>query len=314
VGDGVRQGDLLFRLDTERLDRQIGALAQRIERLREECAREENLGHRLASQYAATRAKSVSEIEHLEQERRGRIALAEAEWSRARQEQSRSRTLIEEGVLPRSRLEEDHLRTVQAEEKLKQARLPVNRATLDVLEKEYELRREEVELRSFSRKREWEAAQKEQVQLESEHRRHFIRAHVNGLVVSGELQVGDVVPPGRVVLTIVQQLGLRIDVAVPSRDLGGIRVGMPARIRLDAYDHQKYGTMEGTVISISPDSVVDQGQAYYLVKVSLSGSEVGRGIHRGTVKIGMTAQVEIARGEETLLTLAWRGIRGEVSP
>ena len=34
---------------------------------------------------------------------------------------------------------------------------------------------------------------------------------------------------------------------------------MPARIKLDAYNYQQYGTVDGTVCFLSPDSGVSEG-------------------------------------------------------
>ena len=72
--------------------------------------------------------------------------------------------------------------------------------------------------------------------------------------------------------------GFRFEAAVPSEEVGRLRVGMPARIKLDAYDYQRYGTLDGTVCFISPDSGVAEGQSTpYTVRIDLKGDEVGRG-------------------------------------
>ena len=47
--------------------------------------------------------------------------------------------------------------------------------------------------------------------------------------------------------------------------------------RLSAYDSAKYGTVDGRVIRISPDAVVDernQGASHYLVDVAIEGELV----------------------------------------
>ncbi len=90
---------------------------------------------------------------------------------------------------------------------------------------------------------------------------------------------------------------------------------MPVRIKLDAYDYQKYGTLDGTVSFISPDSGMREGQrtAIYLVRIDLEGDEVGRGDLRGRVKLGMAGQAEIVTDQESLLALLLKKIRQTIS-
>jgi hypothetical protein len=90
---------------------------------------------------------------------------------------------------------------------------------------------------------------------------------------------------------------------------------MPARVKLDAYDYQRYGTAAGTVVFIAPDSGVSGGQlaAVYLVKIQLAGAEVGIGNFRGHIKLGMTGQAEVVTGQERLLSLLVKKIHQTIS-
>jgi multidrug efflux pump subunit AcrA (membrane-fusion protein) len=90
---------------------------------------------------------------------------------------------------------------------------------------------------------------------------------------------------------------------------------MPARIKLDAYDYQRYGTVTGTVVFLSPDSGTGDGHqpATYLVKIALAATELGRGELRRQVKLGMAGQVDIVTGQERLLTLFVKKIRQSIS-
>ena len=103
-----------------------------------------------------------------------------------------------------------------------------------------------------------EAARLEMANLELERKQAIIRAPIDGVVTSGDVKVGDILEPGKPVAEIAEQEGFRFEAAVPSEEVGHLRVGMPARIKLDAYDYQRYGTLEGTVVFISPDSGVPE--------------------------------------------------------
>jgi hypothetical protein len=92
-------------------------------------------------------------------------------------------------------------------------------------------------------------------------------------------------------------------------------VGMPTRIKLDAFDYQRYGTLAGTLCFISPDSEVAQGQktAAYIIRITVPQAGVGSGGVRGRVKLGMAGQAEIVTGRETLLALVVKRTRQTIS-
>jgi HlyD family secretion protein len=137
-------------------------------------------------------------------------------------------------------------------------------------------------------------------------------------VTSLDVKVGDVVEPGRAILAVADQRGFRIDVALTSEDVGLLRKGMPARIKLDAYDYQKYGSVAGRVVFVSPDSAFQAGATAprspsYTVRIALAGDHVGRGAQSGQIKLGMTGVAEIITDRESILSLLVRSIRQSIS-
>ena len=128
-----------------------------------------------------------------------------------------------------------------------------------------------------------EALRIELANLELEREQAVIRAPMDGVVTTGDVKVGDILEPGKPVVEIAEQEGFRFEAAVPSEEVGHLRVGMPARIKLDAYDYQRYGTVAGTVVFLSPDSGVPTGQgtATYLVRIELAGDELAAGSSAG---------------------------------
>jgi multidrug efflux pump subunit AcrA (membrane-fusion protein) len=95
--------------------------------------------------------------------------------------------------------------------------------------------------------------------------------------------------------------------------MAGLEPGMTARIKLDAYDYQKYGTLTGKITSISPDSQMKEQQVFYVVKIAIEGREVGHDRLRGPIKFGMTGQVEIVTGNETMFSVLMKKIQRSVS-
>jgi len=91
-----------------------------------------------------------------------------------------------------------------------------------------------------------------------------------------------------------------------------------ARVEEKAYDYQKYGSVAGRVVFVSPDSefgadAATQRPPVYTVKIALEDDHVGRGPHRGRIKLGMTGVAEIVTDRESILSLLVRSIRQSVS-
>jgi len=151
--------------------------------------------------------------------------------------------------------------------------------------------------------------------LELQREQFELCATSDGTVTSMDIKVGHLVEPGQVLAHLAQQRGFRIDVAVASDQVGHLRLGLPARVKLDAFDYQKYGTVAGKVVFISPDSVShgESAQPSYTAKIELDSDRVVRGTETGQLKLGMTGTAEIVTGSERILALLVRSIRQSIS-
>jgi multidrug resistance efflux pump len=328
-GDVVRQGDTLVQLETERVDNEITRQKLRLQALEAELMGLGDQERLLSQRFAETKAKAEAELAHArEQARRGQdrqamdANLARIELDRAMDEETRMRALVGNGLAPEIELAKATTRRHQNEQRLKQAQLPTDAGQLDSLrhavalaEKDHALQREELALKRTTRQSEIEAVGVELSNLELERRQATIRAPIDGIVTNGEVKVGEILGMGKPVVEIAAQKGFRLEVAVPSEEVSHLRLNMPARIKLDAYDYLKYGALAGTVSYIAPDSGVADGRrgAVYLVRIDLTSEEVGRGELRGRVRLGMTGQTEIITGRESLISLLFRQIRQSIS-
>jgi multidrug resistance efflux pump len=328
-GKGVRQGEVLIRLDTERLDNEISKRKRSILAGEEELQRLGHLGELSAWQYATVKAKAEAELAQAREEivqaknrQATDVRLAELELEDAGQEETQLRKLVEHEFAPRNDLRKATARVRETEEKLKKTQLPIDdrkieifRQALALAEKDYAVKRKEQEMQRGLKQGEIEAARIELANLELERKQGVIRAPMDGIVTTGDVKVGDFLERGKSVVEIAEQKGFRFEAAVPSEEVGNLRVGMKARIKLDAYDYQRYGTVAGTVIFISPDSGVPEGQraTLYLVRIELEQKDLGRGKLRGQVKLGMAGHAEIVSGQESLLALLVKQIRQTIS-
>ena len=119
---------------------------------------------------------------------------------------------------------------------------------------------------------------------------------------------GAVARPGDELMQIVPAGdSLIIEAKVRPADIGFLRLGLPATVKLDAFDYAVYGALAGETTFISADTLTEQvaGQevSYYRVHVrtrdSLLRSPRGERIE---LQPGMTATVDIRTGERSV----WR--------
>jgi len=137
--------------------------------------------------------------------------------------------------------------------------------------------------------------------------RTVIRAPIDGVVVNLSVNtIGGVVTPGQALLDIVPEAGnLIIEAQVNPNDRDTIEVGQAAEIRFMAFNQRNTEPVQGKVVLISADRLVDVGlngspMGYYKVKIELLGdpSEVLNGV---SVFPGMQADVMIITGNRTAL-------------
>lgn len=118
---------------------------------------------------------------------------------------------------------------------------------------------------------------------------------------------GAVLRPGDEVLQIVPADDTLIfEARVKPVDIGFLKSGLPATIKVDAYDFGIYGGLDGKVSYISADTLSEdlrQGeQPYYRVQLQASGRTFSkRKDDRMDIQPGMTATVEIKTGTNTVL-------------
>lgn len=188
------------------------------------------------------------------------------------------------------------------------------------------LERQIVEITGQLQKRQnqfFEDAQKEMTKMEEDLRaqqqilaeRSFtveqldIRSPVDGMVKKINLTTqGARVRPGEVVMEILPTTSrLIVEGKLRPADIGFVHVGMPASVKLDAYDYSIYGMLKGSVVYISPDAIAEmapQGELlYYRVHIGLDEDEAL--LRRGKeieILPGMTTNIDIRTGEKTVLS------------
>jgi multidrug resistance efflux pump len=328
-GDEVRQGALLIRLETSRLDNEIDKQRRLVRVAEEELAKLDQLAGLTAVQFEAARAKAKAELTQAREDVRraleqqnASVRLAQVEIELAKDEEDQLRVLVDRRAAPRADLIKAVRKSHEAQEKMTKARLPVDESRVPVSERaselvdqDYAVKREELKLKRASKQGEIESARIELANRELERQLAEIRAPIDGVVIKGDIKLGDILEPGKPVFELARQEGFLFEGSVLSDEVGHLKVGMAARIKLDAYNYQQYGTVDGTVRFLSPDSgrEGEERTVTYIVRIALSSDELGRGDYHGRVKLGMTGQADIVTGDRSLLSLLVKRIRQTIS-
>jgi len=122
---------------------------------------------------------------------------------------------------------------------------------------------------------------------------------------------GGVVTPAQVLLVVIpDHAQVTAEVELENKDVGFVREGQHAAIKLETFPFTRYGTIEATVTTLSADAVVDdkrprneagQVPAYFPARLTLAKGEIdvdGRTIH---LSPGMNVTAEIKTGRRTVI-------------
>lgn len=112
-----------------------------------------------------------------------------------------------------------------------------------------------------------------------------------------------VVSPGKAVLEIVPtESDIMLTVRVKPTDVGFIRVGQEANVRVLAYDTAAYGRMKATVSRVGADAVLDErNEPYFEVQLSSPQGQLAQDGKPLPVTPGLPVDVGILTGERSVL-------------
>jgi hemolysin D len=146
-----------------------------------------------------------------------------------------------------------------------------------------------------------EAAQTQQqiTELERQLELKVLRAPVGGTVLQLPFkQPKSFVQVGQLVAQIAPATASTVlKVQIPNQNSGFLKVGMPVRVKFDAYPFQDYGVVDGTVKWVSPDSkLVEVGAGKveaFEVNVVLSKDYIQSQGKKIPLSLGQTATAEV---------------------
>lgn len=125
-----------------------------------------------------------------------------------------------------------------------------------------------------------------------------------------KLSVGSVIQGGEVLFTLVPlDAGLLAEVQIDAADIGYVKQGDDAHIKLDAFPFQRHGTLAGQVRTISGDAFQRDGGAgggYYLSRIEWGDARLKRMPEHARLLPGMSLVAEIVVGKRSVMSyLLW---------
>ncbi|HYE36875.1 HlyD family type I secretion periplasmic adaptor subunit [Methylocaldum sp.] len=268
------------------------------------------------------------------------IAEEKAAWQRSRQERAAARETEEklEKILPHYREQGEAYRELM--KKGFAGRLMANEKTREVIEKEQDLRaqrfiiaREEAGMMQSERKiaqleadylqklraeraEVFERVEKLRQELaKQDHRQGLLelKSPQEGVVKDlATHTIGTVAQPGTILMTLVPASeSLRGEVWVSNEDVGFIRPDQPVKLKLAAFQFQKYGMVDGRVSYVAADAADSQEESVdaskqtdalvYRALVTLESQQLVADEVPYKLASGMQIAAEIKLGERTVL-------------
>ena len=127
-----------------------------------------------------------------------------------------------------------------------------------------------------------------------------LKGVVNRLFIN---TTGGIVKPGEPIVEVVPaDDDLVVEALVSPKDIGFVKLGQPARVKVTAFDYAIFGAMDGTVKNISADAVPNEkGEAFFQVRIETATKAIVALDKQLPIQPGMQAQVDIITGKKTIL-------------
>lgn len=131
--------------------------------------------------------------------------------------------------------------------------------------------------------------------------RSDVTASVAGIVNTLFINtIGGVVRPAEPLIELVPaDAAVVVEARLSPADRAEIWPGLPAVLKITAYEFSVYGGLQGRITEISPDALTDEnGEPYFRVRLEAEAGGFGPDL---PIVPGMTADVDIITGERTVL-------------
>ena len=274
-GQVIKKGDKLIQFDTTR------AAEQKITVLKLMNAEEDELKNQLLS------------IRSQEATLDGRLKVLEKRVNTKEKLLSAMEGLVEVGGFQRMQFLEQKDQLLSLQQNLNELNEQKNRLSLEESQIKLRSRKSLDQMRNSLK----------QAELELQYQN--VLAPVSGVVFDPQATEQGVLQPGERILTIVPQEGLFAEVYVPNKDIGYLKLGQEAKVRVDAFPFTRYGELGGSVSQIAADASTSQKINFYSypLKIKLQHSYLETQDIKIPLKPGMAITTNLKLRDKRLISL-----------
>lgn len=127
--------------------------------------------------------------------------------------------------------------------------------------------------------------------------------------VAGQVQqlavntIGGIVTDAQILMLVVPSEGaLEVEVLLDNKDIGFVREGMPAEVKLHTFPFTKYGIIEGEVVNVSDDAIIDEQRGLvYSMRVKLARNTIWVDTREVALMPGMAATAEVQTDKRRII-------------
>lgn len=250
-------------------------------------------------------------------EKRARLQQLQESYSLVAQELKMSKPLLAQGALSEVEILRIERQVNDIRGEMEATRLSIPRLEAQLAEARSKLEGQRAKFRSDAAneltqaRAEFAGTSATSMAVEDRLARTAVRTPLAGIVKSIKVTtVGGVIQPGMEVMEIVPiEDNLLIEAKVRPADVGFLRPGLPATVKISAYDFSIYGGLEASVENITADSITNEkGESFYLVRVRTQKNALGTPEKPLAIIPGMLATVHIRTGQKSVLSYLFKPV------
>ncbi|QDL07544.1 hemolysin D [Brasilonema octagenarum UFV-E1] len=240
---------------------------------------------------------AIPRIDYLDAQER--LNRATTEITRANDEVINSQNKVTEAQDKVTSFEKDIAAQVQ---EIRQAQEAYQAALTQAQRIESE-RQSEIITQINKRKEELTTVQGQLEQAQKQQEKETIKAPVTGTIYRIKATRGPVQSGEELVSILPEGEELLLEVKVLNRDIGFIREGMKAKVKMATFPFQEFGIIDGEVVQVSPNAIVDKEMGLvFPTRIKLSKHSIMAQGQEVTFTPGMTANGEIVTRKKSILT------------
>jgi len=291
-GTHVNSGDTMLIIDSESIRAQHSALLQRIAENNASICDLEKLTspdsiERLFGSKSLMTLRYQAELANL----RSQQAIQVQKYKKKKTEHERNMLLYKQNIIPEADYENSLYVLTSEKDNLNQ--ILMYQASL--WQSDLTLRRNE-DIKLFAEVEQCREALNDRIVL----------APASGEIIqSADIQVGSMISPGQKIAEISPDGELLATCFVRPSDIGLIHDRQKVRIQVDAFNYNEWGMLEGEIIDISDDMIVENGStAYFRIRCKPGQKYLSlKNGHRASIKKGMSVNTRIVVIRRSLFNL-----------